>query len=383
MTEGLERKRESLYPTRANTMAASSLLAIQCAGFDGERAGRPKKHSFADEGADRLKKQKITACPRDGRALVGDAGAKPKTRLSTKDALFIAGAYNKNHATQLVNAGKRVARLKKKLQEARDNWKVIKQSFSYLTHMNTQDAQLKIQPSKKETSAHAKVPDAEAVARLETALQQVADLQMKLLRANVAAPQIRPSTKETCAPAESINEKKTLNPAKPAIAGTAAKHIKTRTAVRIAAKGPSARSLSKLAKHVAAVEFKRENEREAKHLCGEEPFPAGLTGSRDNYRADKLASLQRQVAYLEEVRRAQKMIRSGCKSRSDGGRREPGYTALPGELIGMEPRTRDSDPICFNHNLPKGGDKAEWGGMCAKGLHICMKRRCEVINNHL
>ena len=116
-------------------MATSSLLAIQCAGFDGEGAGHPKKHSFADEGADRLKKQKLAACPCDGRVLAGDEGAKPKIRQSTKDALFIAGSYDKDLANRLVNAGRRVANLKKKLQEARDNWKALKGSYCYITHI--------------------------------------------------------------------------------------------------------------------------------------------------------------------------------------------------------------------------------------------------------
>ncbi len=291
-------------------MATSSLLAIQCAGFDGEGAGHSKKHSFADKGADRLKKQKLAACPCDGRVLAGDEGAKPKTRMSKKDALFIAGAYDKIHANKLVNAGMRVASLKKELQEARGNWKSLENSYCYITHMNTKDAQLKIRLSKKETFTHARVPDAETVARLETALQRVADLKTEVLCTNVAALQIRPSKKKTCAPTKSVNEEKTLNTAKPDVAGTAKRGFITRAAAKIAVKEPSTRLLKKILKNPrwgkrgATLQLKQEVEREAKRLCGEEPFPANLTGSPDNQRAARLASIQNQIACLEEKQSA-------------------------------------------------------------------------------
>ncbi len=299
--------------------------------------------------------------------------------------------------------------MKKELQEARNNWKALENSYCYITHMNTKDAQLKIRPSKKETFTHARVPDAETVARLETALQKIADLKMELLHANVAAPQMQPSKKETCAPAKSVNEKKTLNPAKPAVAGTAARHVKTRAAARIAAKGQSVRKILKgarwqkrvttlqleqeaereakrhcseepgarWAKRVATLQLKQEAKREAKRRYGKEPFPAGLTGSRDHRRAARLASLQSQIACLEEMQSAQRTTRSGSKSHSDGDRHESWYTPMPWELIGMEPHTTNGARICFNHNLPKGCDKADEGGMCPKGLHVCMRRKCE------
>ena len=44
---------------------------------------------------------------------------------------------------------------------------------------------------------------------------------------------------------------------------------------------------------------------------------------------------------------------------------------MPRALIGMESRTWNGDPICFNHNLPGGCDKAKWGERCPKGLHVC------------
>ncbi len=173
----LERDREPLNPTRANTMATSALLAIR---YD----------DFADEWADRPKKRRLAARPCDERALAGDEGAEPKIRQSTKDALFIAGSYDKEAAARLVGAGRRVANMKERLQEAQAQWQILKMKMKLKTLQDAKDAELKIRPSKEETLTHARAPDVETAARLENALEQVADLKEKLLRVKNAEPKI-------------------------------------------------------------------------------------------------------------------------------------------------------------------------------------------------
>ncbi len=144
-------------------MATSTVLAIRCAGFAGEWADRPKK-------------QKLAARPCDERVLAGDEDAEPKIRLSTKDTLFIAGSSDKKAAARLVNAGRRVANMKEKLQDAKARWRITKLKMTLKTLQDAKDAELKIRPSKKETLTPARAPDAKAAARLENALGQVANL---------------------------------------------------------------------------------------------------------------------------------------------------------------------------------------------------------------
>ena len=50
---------------------------------------------------------------------------------------------------------------------------------------------------------------------------------------------------------------------------------------------------------------------------------------------------------------------------------------MPKELIGLESKIENGEPICFNCNLPGGCNKAKWGEKCPKGLHVRTKRGCK------
>ena len=49
---------------------------------------------------------------------------------------------------------------------------------------------------------------------------------------------------------------------------------------------------------------------------------------------------------------------------------EKGNTRMPKELLGCHSADKDGKPICYNANL-SGCDRAELGGECSKGRHIC------------
>ena len=138
-------------------MATSTFLVVRCAGFAGEWADRPEK-------------QELVARPCDERVLAGDEDAEPKIRPATKETLSPARSSDEKAAARLVNAGRRIANVKKKLQDAKARWRITKLKMTSKTLQDAKDAELKIRPSKKETLTPARAPDAKAAARLENAL---------------------------------------------------------------------------------------------------------------------------------------------------------------------------------------------------------------------
>ena len=48
---------------------------------------------------------------------------------------------------------------------------------------------------------------------------------------------------------------------------------------------------------------------------------------------------------------------------------------MPRGLIGMDARTDDDEPICFDYNLA-GCTRARPGETCHKAKHVCCKKGC-------
>ena len=50
---------------------------------------------------------------------------------------------------------------------------------------------------------------------------------------------------------------------------------------------------------------------------------------------------------------------------------------MPRDLMGVDGKTTDGQPICYGFNLPSGCSHAAPGGKCGKGLHVCCRPGCQ------
>ena len=65
------------------------------------------------------------------------------------------------------------------------------------------------------------------------------------------------------------------------------------------------------------------------------------------------------------------------KARTKGNGKGNGKAQrVPGALMGMNPRTKKGEAICFAFNLPGGCSEAVSENKCKKGHHVCMKPGC-------
>jgi len=53
-----------------------------------------------------------------------------------------------------------------------------------------------------------------------------------------------------------------------------------------------------------------------------------------------------------------------------------GHDRLPAGLQGKRGKTDNTEPLCFNFNLPKGCTGARPGERCSRGWHLCAQPSC-------
>ncbi len=116
--------------------------------------------------------------------------------------------------------------------------------------------------------------------------------------------------------------------------------------------------------------------------------------SAEKKAADRLENAQKQIANLKKKLQNEQRAESwGGKGPSGGGRkdrkgggcdgRRKGPPSMPKELIGLQPMSKNGEPICYGYNLPGGCVGAKRGKKCPKGLHVCTKRGCKMQHSYV
>jgi hypothetical protein len=113
-----------------------------------------------------------------------------------------------------------------------------------------------------------------------------------------------------------------------------------------------------------------------KRKADEQELPEGESSTKRLQ--NRIKNLEARLAANADVgnSRRSKPAGKGKRSGSKGsGKSAPYAIRMPQELIGMDAKTSDDSPICFDFNL--GGCKlAAAGASCKKGKHVCCKTGC-------
>jgi hypothetical protein len=107
----------------------------------------------------------------------------------------------------------------------------------------------------------------------------------------------------------------------------------------------------------------------------EPPAPGAGTGKRARKRKQEE---ERSRNEQDKRRREQNLGRDDIKgdSKGKGKNKTKGGPRMPNALIGMDSRTSDLRPICYNYNMIEGCTLANPGGTCSKGVHVCCRPGC-------
>ncbi len=268
-------------PTRASTMATSTFLDFRCADSTCEWADRPEKQELvarqdllfphstlesfdsdtglrtATEASDDESWGEWKGGPvRDERFLASKANARPKVRPSKRETLSLTRSSVDEAAARMVDAERRVAIAKKKLQDAEALVRIDNLKTKLRALQDAEEAKPKIRPPKKETLNPARAPDTRAVLRLGVALGQVASLK-KLLRPTENVPRRKRFHLIEIARSQIFYFEKTLR--------------KARRAIRRGSKGPSGGGRNNKRTRGRTCESKRSRFPMPKELIGLEP----------------------------------------------------------------------------------------------------------------
>ena len=102
------------------------------------------------------------------------------------------------------------------------------------------------------------------------------------------------------------------------------------------------------------------------------PEAASVALSRAMHRID---NLEKQINNLKRNTPSKNTNKGGGKGKKGSDSKRPRGPSMPAELHGMNDKTADSQPICFNHNMG-GCNLAPPGGRCPRGMHVCCKPGC-------
>jgi hypothetical protein len=119
-----------------------------------------------------------------------------------------------------------------------------------------------------------------------------------------------------------------------------------------------------------------------KRKVEEQELPEGESSAKSQRASQQLQNriknLEARLAAAGDVDNSRRS-NSGGKGKGSGskgsGKSAPYAIRMPQELIGMDAKTSDDSPICFDFNL--GGCKlASAGASCKKGKHVCCRTGC-------